>query len=59
MTAEDIRSSWRSGAQDGWEAKEVRGLPLDDLDTGLASLSPLHPSSELRVLALQRWLDTR
>jgi NUDIX domain len=59
MTAEDIRSSWRSVAKDSWEAKEVRGLQLGDLDAGLANLGLLHPSSELRRLALRRWLATR
>ncbi len=59
MTAEDVRDSWRSVARDGWEASEVRGLPLDDLDAGAASLGLLHPSSELRCLVLRRWLSKR
>ena len=58
MTAQEICSSWRSVAKDRWEATEVRGLPLDDLDAGLASLGLLHPSSEFRRLALRRWQAT-
>jgi hypothetical protein len=58
MTAEEIRGTWRSGAPDGWEADEVRGLPLGSLDSALAGLGPLHPTSQLRCLALRRWLGT-
>jgi hypothetical protein len=59
MTAEEIRDSWQSVAKDRWEAKEVHSLPLNGLDAGIASLSLLHPSSELRCLAVQRWLLTQ
>ena len=58
MTAEEIRESRQSIAKDGWEAKEVRGLPLDSLDQNIANLR-LHPTSELRCLALRRWLFTQ
>jgi hypothetical protein len=59
MTAAQIRDSWHSAAKDGWEAKEIRALPLDGLDAGMASLGLLHPSSKLRYQALQRWLLTQ
>jgi hypothetical protein len=56
MTTEEVRDSWQSVATDGWEATQVRGLPLDTLNSGLTNLRPLHPSSELRWLALRRRL---
>lgn len=56
MTEEETSDSWRSTAMDGWEAKELRGLPLDNLATHIARLGLLHPTSELRGLALERWL---
>ena len=60
LTASEIRDSWRSFAKDGWEADQVCGLRVDDLDTGIAHLGQLiHPSSELRCLALRRWLQPR
>jgi len=56
MTASDIRDSWQSAARDGWEANDVRCFPLDDL--AAANLgTQLHSTSELRCLALRRWLS--
>ncbi len=56
MSASEVRDSWHSAARDAWEADEVRCLPIDDL--AVESLgSPLHSSSELRCLALKRWLS--
>jgi hypothetical protein len=60
LTASEIRDSWRSGAKDSWEADQVCGLPVDDLARGIAHLGQrIHPSSELRCLALRRWLHAR
>jgi hypothetical protein len=55
MTEREISDSWRLAAKDGWEAKDLRGLPLDNLTRHMARLGLLHPTSELRSLALQRW----
>lgn len=58
MTAREIRDSWHSAAVDGWEAEDVLHLPLDDLLATSLGMQ-LHPSSELRCLALRRWLSSR
>jgi hypothetical protein len=59
MTAQEIHDSWRCVAKDRWEAEDLRGLRLDSLDAGRTSLGQLHPTSKLRFLALQRWLNTQ
>jgi hypothetical protein len=56
VTAEQIRDSWMSVAKDGWEAQEVLGIPLDGLSARIERLGRLHPTSELRGLAVRRWL---
>ncbi len=58
LTADEIHESWRSAAKDRWEAEEIRGLPLENLETALAQIGLLHVTSELRCLALQRWLSS-
>jgi hypothetical protein len=60
MTATEIRDSWRSSAKDSWEAQQVYGLPLGELDTSIARFGQqIHPTSELRCLALRRWLKAQ
>jgi hypothetical protein len=59
MTARQLIDSWSSKAKDKWEANDVRAIPLDNVDAGMASLGQLHPTSELRWLALQRWLHSQ
>lgn len=56
MTARQIQNSWQLAATDSWEADDVCGIPLDDLAAARRGML-LHPSSELRCLALRRWLS--
>jgi hypothetical protein len=57
MTAREIRDSWLSAASDGWEADDIQCIPLDDLAAASIGLQ-LHPSSELRCMALRRWISS-
>ena len=55
VTAREIRDSWQSAASDRWEAEDIQSIPLDDLASENIGLQ-LHPTSQLRCLALRRWL---
>jgi len=59
FTADEIRESWRSAAKDRWEADDVCGLPVENLESALARIGSLHPTSQLRCRALRRWLTSR
>lgn len=59
MTADQLINSWKFTAKDRWEANEVRAIPLRSADASIASLGQLHPTSEMRLLALRRWLQKR
>ena len=58
MTARQLIDSWKFKAKDRWEAIDVRAIPLDRVDACMPSLGRLHPTSELRWLALRRWLHS-
>jgi hypothetical protein len=59
LSAAQIKQRWRSGTPDAWEAQDLQSLPLADLDRlgqgDARQLTPLHPTSLMRISLLRRW----
>jgi hypothetical protein len=63
MTASDVQECWRKDPQDGWEAQDLKSIPIDSLDlftaTDCTMFTPLHVTSRLRCALLDRWITSR